>query len=742
MSFPLGRDGEVGSALPLANDIFHSSFIAMEKTEDYPVSSFVLPMRINHPMRLSQIDRISVKLGTYFKSVRINSAELKQSGNDCRFTLKSAVDLPDGGFLDFYAPPCSWKDQSSFILTIDGSQIDGIAVLGYQGISETRNNPQIFAVDKDGKTMAAAGNFLPKKTGPQEYWPRLRLLAYMWNWADNWLSFALLVLGAFGLVSLSLAFLIGIIWQRIEVRPITFAFAAFSLIAALQVSYAFLSPPFQAPDEPDHFLTFSQIGGLSRAEKESLSLANQSHFDRLMCHVGEKFTKSDLGFAMEQTHWNEFHVGYVDVPSRSAYAQVVWPLIGQFFFSAKSSSEQVLLGLRIFNGFYFSLIFLTSIVIYLKSNAFDPIDYLYCLLLVPTLFHFSNHNSNHAFIISHYVPLTLAFRSIVTGRRLSKLVHLWIGLNLGLCLLSGRIGFVFLLAAYSCFVIRWIWIGLNADKVENRGIQSLIADFSFVVLPVAILIFVFRSSPYIFSQLAALRSLTGMAEVGIFSLIIGGAVAPFLAIRFGQFVNAIMKRIRIARFVKANLWAGLAILVMLLLLPIFKSVSPLLNIEYLNPNLSGWQYTLKVWKHFALSWGWGGHDFYLVESFWGGFGCPEPVVGTVLVQAIKGSLATMTVFGFYQTVKRDEWRLSFILILSFAILLGYLTLLAYASAAQPSNLHGRYMVGFYLLLIQTAILTLRGAEQPKAYSGWSAYAMVSMAVVQIASVWYLLGRYF
>jgi hypothetical protein len=739
LSFPLAWDGKQRGPLPLSNDIFHSGFIPMEKLED---SSFELPIRIDHPARLSQIVEISIRIGTYFKTFRVTSAELRQSDSSCRFTLNAPFDLSDGGIIRLSVSQCSWGDQSDFILKIRGEHIDGLAVLGYQGISDTQNNPYIYAVDRDGKALPVAGKFLPSKTELSEYWPRIRLLAYMWNWHEDWIFFSLLFVAALGMVSFCLAYLIGLNWQRIEAKPQKLALVGFLLIVGLQLSYAFLSPPFQAPDEADHFISFSRLGGLTRAENEGLLLANQGHFDRLMCHVEEKFTKADPNFPMQQKNWNSFHVGYVDVSSRSAYANVVWPLISRLIFNENSSPEQVHLGLRVFNGFYFSVIFLVTLLIYRTANSFDIADYLWGLLLVPTLFHFSNHNSNHAFIISHYIPFVLAFRQVVTGQSISRIALVWIGLNLGLCFLSGRLGLIFLVVAYGSFMIRSIWLGSSGKKVDWKGSIGQLSDFVCVALPVALLVLLFRNSPYLSTQLDSLKRLTGLAGFLPILFFVAGVGALFLAFWIGGVVNSFIKFTSVAKYVRAIQWAAVIVLIVLLIFPIFKAMPPLINIEHLNPYLSGWNYTRKVLKHFVLTWGWGGADFFLIQSFWGGFGCPEPVVGNFIVQAIKGSLATITVLGFYHSARKGQWRLSLTLILCFGLLLANLSLLAFASAAQPSNLHGRYMVGFYLILIQTAILSFRGETGQKSHSSFARWAMISIASVHIASMWHVLARYF
>ncbi len=743
LCFPLVQDGQHGRQLPISNDIYIPNFIPMEKLPGAADASFEVSVRIGNPEILANTQRIAMKFGTYFKTVQIQTAELIQKGGDCRFSINGPTELADGGALNFFSEPCAWLNDKDFTLRILGNEIAGIAVLGYEGLSETQNNPQIFVVDRQGSSLAVSGYFQPRQASVTEYWPRIRMLSYMWHWSNDWIYFALFLFAALALVAFSFSYLINTTALRTPQNSKQRCVAAALLIMGLHMSYACLSPPFQAADEADHFLSFSKIGGLHRAEQESLSLANLAHFDRLMCHVNEKFTKADIGRPMVQSQWNSFHVGYVDVPSRSGLANFIWPVIAQVFFGETSSPERVHLGLRLFNGLYFTTVFFITLLIYRRSDSIDIGDGLLSLLLVPTLFHFSNHNSNHAFIISHYLPFILAFRPIVTARPLTRGICIWIGLNLGLCFLSGRIGLIFLLVSYGCFVLRWIVMGLEEKATDRSRILHSVSDFTLVILAMSAMILCFWKSNYLTFQLNSLRQLIGVSDWLLLGLLFATAAGPLVFCWMGNVIRDSMYNMRIALCVKSFFWVIGVSLVVCLLFPIFKDIPPLINIEYLNPRLSGWQYTQKVLKHFVLSWGWGGQDFYLVQSFWGGFGCPEPVLGNVAVQIIKGLFATVTTLSFLQAVKRGQWRVCLILVCCFGLLLANLAFLAYGSAAQPSNLHGRYMVGFYLIAIQVFMLSWQHKKDAEPKQTYLAYGtMLVMVLVQTASVWYLSDRYF
>jgi hypothetical protein len=266
-------------------------------------------------------------------------------------------------------------------------------------------------------------------------------------------------------------------------------------------------------------------------------------------------------------------------------------------------------------------------------------------------------------------------------------------------------------------------------------------DFFALAVPVGGLVVLFWNSPYISNQLGSVSAVTGLGEGGILialAALLIGPVAGFLA---GRLMEATSCHPLAARWTRNILWLGFAVAVGLFFLPMFAPLPPLMNIEFLQNPLTDRQYVRKVLKHFVASWGWWGKDFYLIESFWGGFACPEPVIRDSVVQLIKGGLAGLLAWGTFKIAKKSDWRLGAILVLSLGLLTIYLALLAYGAAAQPSNLHGRYMVGFYLLLIQTIALSTR-SNASSGSTHLMPVAFLAGALIHIVSVGSILDRYF
>jgi len=167
------------------------------------------------------------------------------------------------------------------------------------------------------------------------------------------------------------------------------------------------------------------------------------------------------------------------------------------------------------------------------------------------------------------------------------------------------------------------------------------------------------------------------------------------------------------------------------------------DIEAVAPPPSG-QYVRNVLTVMATSLRFGLPDHLLVRSFWTGFGwtdtLPSPIVTQIVVLA--SGLAAVALLA-YLSVTRDGRRLAVAL-----LFLGGLvaTLAAYALSVHWTkvNLHGRYLIGWYLCSLAAAWCVV--ALVPTSRRGWrvsrTAVLLTACAALHAYCLRFILCRYF
>jgi hypothetical protein len=187
-----------------------------------------------------------------------------------------------------------------------------------------------------------------------------------------------------------------------------------------------------------------------------------------------------------------------------------------------------------------------------------------------------------------------------------------------------------------------------------------------------------------------------------------------------------------------------ALLFCSLLLPLLKPDRTIPDIEVLSrlPLLSYIKKVLHVTGGFL---NFGHHDFYGVMSFFGGYGWLE----TIPSQAYVSGLIAILVAGILCSVvfdySRRENSTSMVFCLLFGMALISLTLNTAANYYVPQNLHGRYLIGYFLLV---SYIGSAGLRHLKGFSknGFMPTLMDSFIVLSALNYTYvlqfLLNRYF
>lgn len=253
---------------------------------------------------------------------------------------------------------------------------------------------------------------------------RVELLAYMWRGTtgSGWLWAAL------GATFLAMAWAV----RSATIAPVTPLQTAVVALVLGSV-YALLVPPFQAPDEPSHFLTFAEVTHQPALVEQAEALARRTHFERIRFNPDQRFRTADLNQPLD-ARWSS--VSSQD-PLRSRAALWLWQLVSWLLPSM--SAWAWLLALRLVDALLLAAA-VGAVAHASRPATGDGVNLALPLLLVPTLPFFGMHVSNHALLTC--ADVLIAGAAVVglwrPERRVAAAVLLVIGQALAIA--SGRIG--------------------------------------------------------------------------------------------------------------------------------------------------------------------------------------------------------------------------------------------------------------------------------------------------------------
>ena len=179
--------------------------------------------------------------------------------------------------------------------------------------------------------------------------------------------------------------------------------------------------------------------------------------------------------------------------------------------------------------------------------------------------------------------------------------------------------------------------------------------------------------------------------------------------------------------------SALVFFALLLALPSLHIVH-LPNIEFTTPPAQ-WRYVkLAVYTLFT-NLGIGGDDFLVIRTLWGGFGCPDNFFSQTLIDLFKAAALAgvfLLLIGQLYKKKIADFAKSCMIL---ALALAYYGLLAAACWQTGSTLHGRYILGFVMIVLAVSVcgysqLLVSKQKDQADSSAWVLF--VSGALVQIA----------
>jgi hypothetical protein len=218
----------------------------------------------------------------------------------------------------------------------------------------------------------------------------------------------------------------------------------------------------------------------------------------------------------------------------------------------------------------------------------------------------------------------------------------------------------------------------------------------------AFTILAFQNQPYVTEELQRVLQRISLSTILLMTL-----VFPFVFLVLGGVGRLVdnLNRAVAAKIANVTPWLGkfvLACYLLFLFVPLIFKTQPIGNIETITPKPDSLKYAIQVVSKFVLNSSLLRDDFLLIRSFWGGFGCPETVFPRLPVQLLQNVVWLGWFLGLYSMIKERTLQPVLAYLALAALVLIWLTLVAFG--VQTVTVHGRYLVGFYMLFISGGIV--------------------------------------
>lgn len=615
--------------------------------------------------------------------------------------------------------------------------------------------PHIVMQHVESGPVYLIGHF--DQIGSLQPWSKLKRLCWLWSppLADYWIAVGVLLNVLLGAGLWAVHRLLS--RSPLSLGSLRRGVLAFVAVVGVGSVWSVLLPPFQAPDEPDHLLSFLHLVSPGLSEAPVAEFAKRIHFERIKFHPFEQFQTVDMS-APFNVAWGD-HVSAPDAPTRSPAGALIWRTFASMAASWIAPAAAwlaepglFLLSLRIFSLLIVGVAFAGSVVVMSAGKVWQAPEgqlsqggwwsHLTWFMTLPNLaFFFVSVNTYTALFAGFavFAAALCAAEADYAPRTQSRTPAQWFGFIahffalLAACfalLLGGQTG-----AAYY-FV--WLSLLLIAALRQRTNEGQWVALLFFSVIGPGLF--------WLTKGVFAGYDLFGRAEVTAFFWIwlFGGIPAGLFALLFFRYLAG--KSLSPRLMTTVRLFASIFLFLLLYVSLIFVQ-DGLHNIEK-DPSLPRTLYVWDALKSFFLSAAAGAPDYYTAETFWSAFGWLESMWHPAATKALQ----IVTLLGLIRMalhwLSRSEALLAMLRLVVFTGLIGAL---AYGFHSVQVNLHGRYMVGVYLIaFVYSAIgwthLNHDIAKQVQ-LKNWDPrympiFALTAGLVVQLYAVTFVFTRFF
>jgi hypothetical protein len=523
------------------------------------------------------------------------------------------------------------------------------------------------------------------------------------------------------------------------------------LAGGLTVLYVALTPPLMGPDEPYHLLGIGDLVGEARWLDETVAWTGQTHLLRIRDSARERFRTVDRD---NPHHTDDPERHPTDVRARSGTLTVVWSLAGSVL--RGQSAPRALLAIRLLNALLFGLAVgaMTALAV-VCGGAVYPQWLCFPFLFVPTLPFFAMHVSETAVLCSIQVLLAMSLVILFLDGPRAHWAGLPLGLATGSMLAAGRSPWPLVAFVAAALVAR---MALGPARLSHERRSALIF-WSGLALGCGVFYLLvnddyqrllfnsMKSLPETLSSAAAWFMESPLAMLGVFA----AAAMLEILLRPVREVAAVRLAARAAPVVR---WGALALagLVVISLLGSLLVPYPQLPLEPRGP-LSAEDRVVMVLTTMGTMFRLENPNFLLATSFWAGFGWldtipPEPFLSLLSLLTAVAFVGLLVYLARGRQVRRFLWMTAFGLGATASLVL-------YTLATQDllKPLHGRYLVGWYLVVLTLIGSWLALFERPLAAARpgpaaqlaqipRGAVLLVLSGLIHVYCLCFILWRYF
>ena len=647
-----------------------------------------------NPALLATAEIIDINVATYESTPIVTHASLKNAAGTCLYGLRSFSFHHDNDPLRLRKIHCnqeSFTQKETLILEITTLMKSQLAIWTIIG-------PQVASTDPKKSTLLnlsqPSGTLVPIKgeySAINAEYSRLDLLDYMWGWSkEKSKGRSILVLALTGISLCAMSF------SRFGGRGKTTKWLVLgSMTLFLSLIYAYIVPPLQSPDEPDHILSYIELTGSKNLAKEFLPFAQKGHFERIKFHAKEHFQSEDVGTPFNRPF--DGHVGSSEIWLRSPLLAKMWIWISPYLQNLPPGEH--IFALRLFGILIFMGSFLTSALVLNYKNASSSSAALPLLYLTwPILYFFVIHISNYSLTASFsLITASLSYRFCLADRHMPVEMHFVLGFVSMLLFSSSASGLTALA----------FWAPILAFYPARNFTQTCISA-SVLCGGLICGFFIVERSPvsalgYLATQVRNLSILDGanVFRSRMVIILLSLVVMPICLI-IQSLVSYPIKAL--SRMPHQNMYLQrilgltmLALLAISITIPAITAPHFLPDIEHPSRIASSILYALEVLNVMARNLGLGPVDFYLSSSFWGGIGWLESDFDNWFVCFLRLICSVGVLMHLWHDYRSANLQgtarnICFVIALSMMLVGG-----SHAVYGIPINLHGRYLIPFYCL---------------------------------------------
>lgn len=615
------------------------------------------------------VESIELQFATFLRTVSLKEAKLIFQAGQCEFQAQNLI-WRDNDTVRFVRQSCQLSSPvgEARLLVRLADPSDNLAL--WVGTAPLKKADELqLRSGSDPKTLAHGALYFAFPTAIKT---RLQLLGAMWAPALHPGLFVFLYLVSIG----SLAVLLMGPWSRRWRVAIFTAGTAFSW----SLFFAVITPPLQAPDEADHFLTFAHYFGRTGAQAEALEAMNRSHYFRTFCKDDGHLTAFDLQHPQCEP-WPE-HAPIMDLELRSPGVRYMWWVYDKFI--PHKDGLSLILSIRCLNALVIALT-LAFFAYGLEAAVGGGFGFsiLGAASLLPSFWILSGHVSNHVFISLGYIANAAVLLLSLRLRRIPTVLILGASLLSLLSLSMGRASLLSLLVLHGLLLLGF----LQPWSVAKRSALAL----AFLNGALFLSLFAFKGSLYVTNLVHEVEGHTGSL-----ALVSGGLVLLEMFICLA--LLGVGSWLRSRRVLWPKIWSLLLIVtfVGLLFIPLWTKMT-LDNIEVVS-RPEKWVFMKNIYLTLFTNLGLTGDDFLMIRTLWGGFGCPDNFFPKLMIEIPKFvmlcGIFLVSVSAVYakrsDVIVRDMW----IKLLVF----GYLGMIALACWQAIYSIHGRYTLGWVLMM--------------------------------------------